>query len=425
MVEAVRLADLWLEDATTLPSGIRAIEAWSRSEWVESTMPVWQSLCEPIAERAVDTMGGLLSVSEQDLDELPPELRSALGPLAGGAGGGLGGLGGLPGFGGLAEMMRRIGGMMVGGQAGAAVGALAEEIISSSDIGLPIGPEGTAALLPAGVAAFGAGLSVSEDEVRLFVALREAAHHRLFSHVPWLRARLFGAVEDYARGIKVDADALRDAMPQIDPSNPEALNEALSGAALFHPEDTEEQKAALARLETLLALVEGWVATVTADAASDRLPQADALAEAIRRRRATGGPAERTFVTLVGLELRPRRLREAATMWRTLSEARGIDGRDKLWSHPDLLPTADDLDDPEGFVHGRPDFDLSELEAGEDQESPGKETGNADTGNADTGDADTGSAETSSGESGGKESGGRDSGGSTESNGGQEPGDGA
>ena len=97
-------------------------------------------------------------------------------------------------------MMRRVGGMMVGGQAGAAVGALAEEIISSSDIGLPIGPEGTAALLPAGVAAFGAGLSVPTDEVRLFVALREAAHHRLFSHVPWLRARLLGAVEDYARG---------------------------------------------------------------------------------------------------------------------------------------------------------------------------------------------------------------------------------
>ncbi len=120
-----------------------------------------------------------------------------------------------------------------------------------------------AALLPAGVAAFGSGLEVSEDEVRLFLALREAAHHRLFAHVPWLRARLLGAVEDYARGIKVDAEALREAMPQIDPANPEALNEALqSGAALFAPEDTPEQKAALARLETMLALVEGWVATV-------------------------------------------------------------------------------------------------------------------------------------------------------------------
>ncbi|HXS64134.1 MAG TPA: zinc-dependent metalloprotease, partial [Streptosporangiaceae bacterium] len=369
IADALRLADLWLEDATTLPSGIRSATAWSRSEWVEATMPVWEKLCQPIAERAVDTMSGLMTVTPEDLEDVPPELRSMMSAMTGG------GMGGVPGFGGLGEMMRRVGGMMIGGQAGAAVGALAEEIISSSDIGLPIGPEGTAALLPTGVAAFGAGLSVPAEEVKLFVALREAAHHRLFSHVPWLRARLLGAVEDYARGIKVDAAALRDAMPQIDPSNPEALNEALSGAALFQPEDTPEQMAALARLETLLALVEGWVSTVVADAAENRLPQGDALAEAIRRRRATGGPAERTFATLVGLELRPRRLREAAAIWRGLTDARGVSGRDEVWSHPDLLPTSEDLGDPDAFVHGPPELDISgltEAEAEAETEAAGE-----------------------------------------------------
>jgi putative hydrolase len=182
---------------------------------------------------------------------------------------------------------------------------------------------------------------------------------------------LLGAVEDYARGIKVDASALREAMPQIDPSNPEALNEALSGAALFQPEDTPEQKAALGRLETMLALVEGWVATVVTAAAGDRLPQAAALAEAIRRRRATGGPAERTFATLVGLELRPRRLREAAAIWDGLTTERGITGRDAVWAHPDLLPTADDFDDPDGYVRGRPEIDISDLE----DPGPGEDDG--------------------------------------------------
>lgn len=383
--DAVRLADLWLEDASALPSGIRTATAWSRSEWVEATMPVWATLCQPIAERAVDTMSGLLTVSQDDLDELPPEMRTMMSALSGGGGG-------LAGFGGLGEMMRRVGGMMIGGQAGAAVGALAEEIISSSDIGLPIGPPGTAALLPAGVAAFGSGLSVDAEEVRLFVALREAAHHRLFSHVPWLRARLLGAVEDYARGIKIDADALRDAMPQIDPANPEALNEALSGAALFQPEDTDEQKAALARLETLLALVEGWVATVVADAAQGRLPQSDALAEAIRRRRATGGPAERTFATLVGLELRPRRLREAAAIWRGLTDTRGVAGRDEIWAHPDLLPTAEDLDDPDAFVRGQPELDISDL-TDQTQSTPTQKTDQdhtADPGSSDPDPSDPG-----------------------------------
>src|SRR5499426_1017280 len=41
VIEALRLADLWLEDATEFPSGIRTSEAWSRSEWVEATLPVW------------------------------------------------------------------------------------------------------------------------------------------------------------------------------------------------------------------------------------------------------------------------------------------------------------------------------------------------------------------------------------------------
>ena len=155
---------------------------------------------------------------------------------------------------------------------------------------------------------------------------------------------------------------LQEAIPDVDITNPEALQEALSGEGLFRPEDTPAQKAALSRLETALALVEGWVATVVSAAARERLTHADALAEAIRRRRATGGPAERTFATLVGLELRPRRLREAATIWQGLTEARGIDGRDALWAHPDLLPAADDLENPDSFVHGQPELDISDLE---------------------------------------------------------------
>jgi putative hydrolase len=361
VTEAVRLADLWLDAATTFPSGIRKIEAWSRSEWLEATFPVWAKLCDPIAAKGVEAMSGMLNVDPGQLgDDVPEEMRQAFGALAGGAGG-LGGLAGLSG------MLRQIGGAMIGSQTGTAVGELAREVVGSSDIGLPLGPEGVAALLPAGVAQFGQGLSVDAGEVRLFLALREAAHQRLFAHVPWLRAHLLGAVEQYASGITVDMTRLQEAIPDVDITNPEALRDALAGEGLFRPEDTPAQKAALVRLETALALVEGWVATVVAAAARDRLTHADALAEAVRRRRATGGPAERTFATLVGLELRPRRLREAAAIWEGLTEARGIDGRDALWSHPDLLPASDDLENPDSFVHGQPELDISDLEDGDDR----------------------------------------------------------
>jgi putative hydrolase len=356
ITDAVRLADLWLDEATAFPSGVRKIEAWSRSEWLEATFPVWAKFCDPIAAKGVEAMSGMFNADPSQLGEdAPEELRQALGALGGGAGG-LGGLGGL------AAMMRQIGGAMIGSQTGTAVGELAREVVGSSDIGLPLGAEGTAALLPAGVAEFGQGLSVDAGEVRLFLALREAAHQRLFAHVPWLRAYLLGAVEQYASGITVDLARLQEAMPEVDITNPEALRDALSGEGLFRPEDTPAQKAALSRLETALALVEGWVATVVRAAAGERLTHADALAEAIRRRRATGGPAERTFATLVGLELRPRKLREATTIWQGLTDARGIEGRDALWAHPDLLPVADDLENPDAFVQGQPELDISDLE---------------------------------------------------------------
>src|ERR1700689_3122512 len=91
--DALRTADLWLEDATTLPTGIRITQAWSRSEWVEATLPVWSKLCDPIAARAVEAMGGMLTDEPGELPaDLPPEMRAMVG--------------GLGGFGGLGEMMK-------------------------------------------------------------------------------------------------------------------------------------------------------------------------------------------------------------------------------------------------------------------------------------------------------------------------------
>jgi putative hydrolase len=363
--ESVRLADLWLDGATSLPSGSGVALAWSRAEWVEETLPVWKELVDPVAERVGAAMGGVL----------PEEMQAMAGPLMG--------------------MMRSMGGAMFGTQIGHAVGVLAGEVVGSTDIGLPLGPAGKAALLPLNIKKFSEGLGVPQDEVRLYLALREAAHQRLFAHVPWLRSHLFGAVEGYARGIKVDTSKLEDLVGQVDIERPEQLQEALQ-QGMFQPEDTPEQKAALARLETALALVEGWVDAVVHAAAEPHLdaPSLNSLREALRRRRATGGPAEQTFATLIGLELRPRRLRDASRLWASLADARGVDGRDALWAHPDMLPTAGDLDDPDGFVHSE-QADFSELEKmlGSGEAAGSGETTRSDDDGADGQDGGKGDAD--------------------------------
>ena len=317
--DAVRLAELWLDPVTSLPAGATRAEAWSARDWVERTLTTWQRLCDPVARR----------VSGAWVEALPAEAKEAAGPLL--------------------SMVGQMGGMAFGSQLGNALAQLGSEVLTSTEIGLPLGPEGVAALLPANIDKFTAGLERPASEVMVFLAAREAALHRLFAHVPWLRQRLLATVEEFAHGITVDTSALEQLATQVDPANPATIEEAMS-SGLLEPRNTPQQQAALTRLETLLALVEGWVDVVVADAVGERLPGASALRETLRRRRASGGPAEQTFATLVGLELRPRKLRDAANLWKLVGDRHGITARDDIWSHPDLVPTAADLDEPLDFA---------------------------------------------------------------------------
>lgn len=349
VADALRLADHWLDETTSLPSGITTTAAWSRAEWIEETTGVWRVLVEPVAEHIVGAMG----------DALPEEARAMAGPLIG--------------------IIGKAGGAMFGSQVGQALGGLSADVLTASDIGLPLGPAGKAALVPYNVAAFARGLDVSEDDVLLYLALREAAHQRLFAHVPWLRQHLLSAVEDFGRGVTIDISGIEESLGGLDPTNPEAIAEAINGG-LFEPKQQPSQTAALARLETTLALVEGWVDEVVGLAAGERMPTAGKLQEAIRRRRAAGGPAEATFAALVGLELRPRRLRDASALWGSLRSRQGHEARDAVWAHPDLLPTPADLDDPLGFREdlgtvealSEEDFDkaLADLLDGDGPEGP-------------------------------------------------------
>ena len=325
VADAVRLADHWLDETTAFPSGVTSTAAWSRAEWIVGTTEVWKVLVEPIAASSV----GALSKA------LPAEAQGMGGPI-------------------LAMLGKAIGAMLAS-QVGSGLGALAGEVLTASDVGLPLGAPGRAALVPANVTRFAEGLDVPESDVLLYLALREAAHQRLFAGVPWLRDHLIGAVTDYAQGVELNTGRIQESLEErlqgIDPTNPQALQDLMDGG-LFDLPQSPQQQAALQRLEVALALVEGWVDEVVGQATTERMPNAARLQEAVRRRRAAGGPAEETFASLVGLELRPRRLRDASTLWGSLRTRQGAEARDGVWMSPHLLPTDADLDDPLGFREG-------------------------------------------------------------------------
>lgn len=325
--QAFHVASLWLDEVTSISELTGTPKLMSRQEWVTATMPVWTQLAEPVAGSIANSLTEVLK------DNAPEDTTSEqYGEMIEGA----------------SKLMRNVGGTLFAMQLGQVVGQLSSEVVSGGDIGIPLLDSEQAAILPQNVLGFSAGLDIPVDQVQLYLAVRELAHARLFRHAKWLRLQLLTSITEFAKGIRIDTSRLEELASGFDPANPEELREAMQSGALIPPK-SDEQLAALGRLETMLALIEGWVDVVTA-AATKRLPSSAAIAETVRRRRASGGPAESAFATLVGLELRPRRLREAAAMWQAVTDAVGSDARDRLWSHPDLVPTGEDIDNPAALV---------------------------------------------------------------------------
>ena len=334
----VQLAQTWLNGVTSVPAASSSSKAWCRSEWIEETVGTWKKIVDPVAQRVQNSMNNSLpnlpGMDESQQEILKP-LLAALKPMSA---------------------------AMFSMQISNGIAALSSEVLCLTDIGIPLGDTTTPALIPRNIKDFASGLQINESEIIAFVSLRESAASRLFSSVTWLAPTLLGAIEEYSSQINVDNNKIAEMMSQIDPTNPNSIQEALSGG-LFEPQINKTQSAALIRIERLLALIEGWVYEVVNIAASGRLPGIGSMQEAMIRRRAVGGPAEKTFGALIGLELRPKLIREAADFWSKQTLTFGTNVRDNLWNHPDLLPSIEDLQDPEFFNRIQAPLDISALDS--------------------------------------------------------------
>lgn len=318
---AGRTVDLWLDQATTFPSLGIDLQAWSRKDFINYSINVWRIISDPVLSRMAESMTTMMPGSEQ----IPAELIELTKPML--------------------EMVKGMTSAMVGMQVGQSLAALAMDVMGAADVGILLTDRARPALITQRCDKYADEISVPSDDLIHFLATREIARQRLFNSVDWLSGAIITAVEIHAAGMRVDTSRLQTALEGIDPSDPQAIAAALEGGVLT-PELTPEQQAALIRLENLLALSEGWVEIVTETALTDKLTNYSAMFESIRRRRATGGPAENAFAALVGLEIRPKRMRAAYEFFKKLTELIGAERRDYIWQNLDLLPKQDELDDP-------------------------------------------------------------------------------
>lgn len=278
--ESVRLAELWIDEHTSLPTASASTQAWNAQTWLNETMPMWKRMVSPVAQHMADAQ----------LESLPEEAREMMGPIA--------------------NMMTQMSGMNFGMQLGHALGDLARQALTGSDFGLPVAPAGVNAILPHNIQSIARDLKVPSQEVLVYIAAREAARQRLFKHVPWLVERLVSSVEEYAIGLEIDTSHLEEATRELnlESGDPEAIQDAigkLQGMDLS-PRITSRNAAAVTRLETLLALVEGWVEYVVNEALSTRIPSTPAMARAWQNRRNSGALLKRHSPRLSALNSAPR-----------------------------------------------------------------------------------------------------------------------
>ena len=331
---AMATGSLWLDEVTEVASITSEPKLLSRELWVADSLGLFKDLATPVANRMSEAL------TENFQENLPEEFSGFMSQASG--------------------IMKSAGSVMFAMQMGQALGRLSEEVVSAGDIGLPIFKEPRPAFVAQNLAELVESLEEESDQVYFYFVIRELAHSRLFKQSKWLREYTVNLITAYAREISIDNSRIVEISENFDPAEIENIQKAFESGSLIAPR-TPAQTIALERIETVLALIEGWVDCVT-QAATIRLPRSAAIAEVVRRKRSAGGPAEKTFLTLIGLELRPRKLREASAMWRSVTDAVGIQKRDAIWSHPDLLPTEADIADPSALIakisNGAPEDDM-------------------------------------------------------------------
>ena len=319
---AMATGSLWLDEVTEIASITSEPKLLSRELWVADSLGLFKDLATPVANRMSEAL------TENFKENLPEEFSGFMSQASG--------------------LMKSAGSVMFAMQMGQALGRMAEEVLSAGDIGLPIFKEPRPAFVAQNLAQLVDSLEEDSDQVYFYFVIRELAHARLFKQSKWLRDYTVNLITAYAREISIDNTRIIEMSENFDPADIGNIQKAFESGSLIAPR-TPSQTIALERIETVLALIEGWVDCVT-QAATTRLPRSSAIAEVVRRKRSAGGPAEKTFLTLIGLELRPRKLREASAMWNEITDKVGIQKRDAIWSHPDLLPTDADIQDPTALI---------------------------------------------------------------------------
>jgi putative hydrolase len=318
--ELVRVADLRVTTATglntSIAGGILSILPVSRGDWALHSLEAYRPFLERLAIS--------LSAPGDADDDSPADPSTQL----------------------LGDLGKMLGPVLLGMQSGFMLGHLSRRALGQYNLPLPRTPADQLLIVPANLDAFADQWSLVADDFRLWVCLQEVTHHAVLGR-PHVRARLEHLINEYVGRFEVDPEALEASLGNLDPTDPTGLQAVLGNPeTLLGAMRSPGQQETLTRIETLTAVIEGYVDHVMDTTGRGLIGSYDQLTEALRRRRVEATDGERFAARLLGLELGRGQYERGATFVRGVVERAGDEGLARLWASERELPTPAELDAP-------------------------------------------------------------------------------
>jgi len=240
-------------------------------------------------------------------------------------------------IGGAVGPMAQLAPAMVGMQVGSLVGGLARWILAGFDGGMPPDRPLPVALVVPHIEAFTSRHGLDPSSVRLWVVSEEVAY-RTVSSVPFTSDHLRRLLEAEAATIDFDPSALSGLIGMTDPGE---IQDAVAGklGGLFESEPTQEARS---ETESYLGLLAGYARILAERATAGLLPDLDR----VRSARDGERQADDAQVPFGPTSPSTEAVHRGHQFCLEIERRYGPDELAGLWTTPDRIPTASEIDDP-------------------------------------------------------------------------------
>jgi putative hydrolase len=342
--ELLRVADMHIAEATGLQTSRRGwlgLRAVPRSEWAARTLDLWNPVLVALASSLSPGLGGVSARGGLETGAGGPFGAGAADAGAADAGAGADPMSQL-----LGNLPQVLGPLVLGAQAGTMVGHLAARAMGQYDLPMPAPTDDELMAVPETIDSFAREWSLAPDDVRMWVCLRDVAHHAVLSR-PHVREALERHLMAYVSAFDFDEHALGERLGNLDPTDLASFQETLGDPeVLLGAMQNDAQRKLLVPFHAFLAALSGYTDFVVDKVGHRLVGSYAAVTEALRRRRLEDGPGQRVLGKLLGVELDRTIVERGHAFVNGILERAGEQGISRLWEKPGGLPTPAEVDAP-------------------------------------------------------------------------------